>query len=139
VVSGQRSLPLSEKKRYREVYDEIYQAAVASPVMKKYHDLGTPENVRREVRERLQILQALQTEHTLQKNRESIGRLESIIAECPSKHGNMDMTGRTRGNRIVNFRGNIGLIGKTVSVRITEAFLHSLRGVIEERREAYVH
>ncbi|MCR4403150.1 MAG: aldehyde ferredoxin oxidoreductase family protein [Firmicutes bacterium] len=30
---------------YRRVYDEIYQEAVASPVMKKYHDLGTPENV----------------------------------------------------------------------------------------------
>jgi tRNA-2-methylthio-N6-dimethylallyladenosine synthase len=90
-------------------------------------------------RERLQLLQALQAEHTLQKNRESIGKLESIIAEGPSKNGSKDMTGRTRGNRIVNFRGNIGLTGKTVSVRITEAFLHSLRGVIEERRGAYVH
>jgi len=45
VVSGKRSLPVSDRKQYRKVYDEIYQAAVASPVMKKYRDLGTAENV----------------------------------------------------------------------------------------------
>jgi aldehyde:ferredoxin oxidoreductase len=45
IVSGKRSLPVSDKKQYRKVYDEIYHAAVSSPVMKKYHDLGTAENV----------------------------------------------------------------------------------------------
>jgi len=45
VVSGKRSLPAGDGKDYRKLYDEIYQAAVDSPVMKKYHDLGTPENI----------------------------------------------------------------------------------------------
>ncbi|MFC2033027.1 aldehyde ferredoxin oxidoreductase N-terminal domain-containing protein [Chloroflexota bacterium] len=45
VVSGRRSLPVTDIKTYRQVYDEIYQTAVTSPVMKKYHDLGTAENV----------------------------------------------------------------------------------------------
>lgn len=45
VISGKRSLPVSNVKQYRKLYDEIYQAAVTSPVMKKYHDLGTAENV----------------------------------------------------------------------------------------------
>jgi len=45
VISGKRSLPVGDRKQYRKVYDKIYQAAVASPVMKKYHDLGTAENV----------------------------------------------------------------------------------------------
>jgi aldehyde:ferredoxin oxidoreductase len=45
VVSGKRSLPVSNIKQYRKVYDEIYQAAVTSPAMKKYHDLGTAENI----------------------------------------------------------------------------------------------
>ena len=44
-ISGRRSLPVADKKQYRRVYDEIHRAAVDSPVMKKYHDLGTPENV----------------------------------------------------------------------------------------------
>ena len=45
VISGKRSLAVRDSKEFRQVYDEIYQAAVASPVMKKYHDLGTAENI----------------------------------------------------------------------------------------------
>ena len=45
VVSGKRSLPVGEKKEYRSSYDEIYNAAVSSSAMKKYHDIGTAENV----------------------------------------------------------------------------------------------
>jgi len=45
VVSGKRSLPVADGKLYRQVYDGIHQAAVASPVMKKYHDLGTAEKL----------------------------------------------------------------------------------------------
>jgi len=45
VISGKRSLPITDKDQYRKLYDKIYQAAVASPLMKKYHDLGTAENV----------------------------------------------------------------------------------------------
>ena len=44
-ISGKRSLPISNKKLYQKVYNEIYQAAVASPIMKKYRHLGTAENV----------------------------------------------------------------------------------------------
>jgi len=45
VISGKRSLPVSDGKLYQKVYDEIYQAATGSPTMKKYHHLGTAENV----------------------------------------------------------------------------------------------
>lgn len=46
VVSGQRGLPVADLKEYRALYEGIHKAAVESPAMKKYHDLGTPENVR---------------------------------------------------------------------------------------------
>lgn len=45
VICGQGEVPVVDFKRYREAYDEIYEEAVSSPVMKKYHDLGTAENV----------------------------------------------------------------------------------------------
>jgi aldehyde:ferredoxin oxidoreductase len=45
VISGKRSLPVVDWKQYRDLYDEIYQTAVTSSVMKKYHDLGTAGNV----------------------------------------------------------------------------------------------
>jgi len=45
VVSGKRSLPVADNKTYRSVYKDIYTAATSSEIMKKYHDLGTPQNV----------------------------------------------------------------------------------------------
>ena len=90
-------------------------------------------------RERLQILQALQAKHTLEKNGACLGRTEAVLVEGMSKNEPDEMTGRTRGNRIVNFPGNPELIGTTVFVKITKAFLHSLRGTMEERGRVYVH
>ncbi|MDI6854265.1 MAG: aldehyde ferredoxin oxidoreductase family protein [Deltaproteobacteria bacterium] len=45
IISGQQSLQVTDQKLYRETYEEIYEKAVTSPLMKKYHDLGTAENI----------------------------------------------------------------------------------------------
>jgi aldehyde:ferredoxin oxidoreductase len=45
VICGSRSLPVSDRRAYRTVYDEIFQAATTSPVMRKYHELGTAMNI----------------------------------------------------------------------------------------------
>jgi len=45
LVSGKHTISVADKKLYRELYDEIYDAAVKSPLMRKYHDLGTPANI----------------------------------------------------------------------------------------------
>ena len=46
IISGQNSIPVTDKKTYRTVYDEIYTHATQSELMKKYHDLGTAVNVK---------------------------------------------------------------------------------------------
>jgi aldehyde:ferredoxin oxidoreductase len=45
LVSGNHVLGVKDSKRYRDVYNEIFTALTTSPLMKKYHDLGTPMNV----------------------------------------------------------------------------------------------
>ena len=45
VISGKSSLPVKDKASYMKIYDEIYKLVTTSALMKKYHDLGTPENV----------------------------------------------------------------------------------------------
>lgn len=45
VIAGRRSLPVADRKLYRTVYEEIFQAATQSPLMKKYHELGTAMNI----------------------------------------------------------------------------------------------
>jgi aldehyde:ferredoxin oxidoreductase len=44
-IAGHRSLPVADRRAYRQTYDEIYQSATEKPLMKKYHELGTPINV----------------------------------------------------------------------------------------------
>ncbi|MGC9108574.1 MAG: aldehyde ferredoxin oxidoreductase N-terminal domain-containing protein, partial [Infirmifilum sp.] len=45
VISGKSSIQVADKRAYREAYDKIFRLIVESPLMKKYHDLGTPVNV----------------------------------------------------------------------------------------------
>ncbi|MEM3004886.1 MAG: aldehyde ferredoxin oxidoreductase family protein [Candidatus Bathyarchaeia archaeon] len=44
VISGRRSIPVSDMKGYRETYREIFEL-LASAEMRKYHELGTSMNV----------------------------------------------------------------------------------------------
>jgi aldehyde:ferredoxin oxidoreductase len=45
VINGRRSLPVTDRKTYRTLYEELYKAATESELMKKYHQLGTAINV----------------------------------------------------------------------------------------------
>ncbi|MBN2239619.1 MAG: aldehyde ferredoxin oxidoreductase family protein [Dehalococcoidales bacterium] len=46
VVSGKRSIPFDNSENYRELYKQLHQSATESTLMKKYHDLGTADNIR---------------------------------------------------------------------------------------------
>lgn len=45
IIYGKRSIPVADKEAYKVVYKELYDAAVKSGAMKKYHDIGTAMNV----------------------------------------------------------------------------------------------
>ncbi|MCS7116290.1 MAG: aldehyde ferredoxin oxidoreductase family protein [Nitrososphaerota archaeon] len=45
VISGRRSIKPKDPKLYREVYNSIFDAVTKSPLMKKYHELGTSMNI----------------------------------------------------------------------------------------------
>lgn len=45
VVRGRRNLEAADRRGYRKVYDTIYERATVSPLMRKYHEIGTPMNV----------------------------------------------------------------------------------------------
>ena len=58
------------------------------------------------------------------------GTVTEILVEGPSKNDINMMTGRTRTNKIVNFKGNAGLTGKLVNVRIDKTGTWSLDGTL---------
>jgi aldehyde:ferredoxin oxidoreductase len=70
VISGKTTVPVSDKRLYREVYDKIYDAATKSPVMKKYHDLGTASNINP-----LNVMKALPTKNLKESYFDSAERI----------------------------------------------------------------
>lgn len=77
---------------------------------------------------RLEILQELQREITLKKNKALEGEVREVLVEGCSRNSPHKMMGRTRCNRIVNFPGGSELVGALVTVTITEGLQNSLRG-----------
>jgi aldehyde:ferredoxin oxidoreductase len=45
LVSGNCTINVRDPREYRNIYNDIFTALATSPLMQKYHDLGTPMNV----------------------------------------------------------------------------------------------
>jgi tRNA-2-methylthio-N6-dimethylallyladenosine synthase len=75
-------------------------------------------------------LQGAQRKMTLERNKSFVGSVQNVLVEGVSKRGDQ-LFGRTSGNRVVNFPGDPGLIGRLVDVVITRAFQNSLLGEIQ--------
>ena len=59
-----------------------------------------------------------------------VGSEQRVLVDGVSKKDAGEIKGRTGNNRVVNFPGHRRLIGRFVTVRITDALSHSLRGEI---------
>jgi tRNA-2-methylthio-N6-dimethylallyladenosine synthase len=87
--------------------------------------------------ERFNILLEIQEAIQLRRNRARVGRCEEVLVEGPSKKGSVQLTGRTRQNRPVNFVGHPSLTGSLVTVQIEKGGAHSLEGkVCTDQRDA---
>jgi tRNA-2-methylthio-N6-dimethylallyladenosine synthase len=76
---------------------------------------------------RLSLLQRVQKEITLRKNRLILGSSVNVLVEGFSKKGNQ-LTGRTEGNKVINFKGSSKDLGSIVRVLVKDASANSLRG-----------
>jgi tRNA-2-methylthio-N6-dimethylallyladenosine synthase len=83
-----------------------------------------PEEVKAE---RLARLQSLQDELTLAAHRRLLGQVAEVLVEGPGQRPGQ-LSGRLRTNQVVNFTGLRELTGRLVSLELTEAHPHSLKG-----------
>ncbi len=81
--------------------------------------------------ERLARALALETRLAGAFRARQVGRTVEVLVEGPARKGS-GLAGRTRTNLVVNFPGDPALAGRLVTVRITEALSHSLRGRVVE-------
>ena len=121
----EETLDLLQRVRFDDLFSFKYSARKGTRAAQ--FNNGIEESIKQN---RLSILQEIQKEITFQKNQELDGTLQEVFVEGRSKQSDREVTGRTRSNKIVNFEGNLSLVGKLVSVRIAKAYPHSLRGEI---------
>jgi tRNA-2-methylthio-N6-dimethylallyladenosine synthase len=119
-----QTLDLLEQVQYDEIYSFTYSPRPQTVSAKIYTD-DIPSDVKKE---RLKIVQTLQQQISLKKNRSRIGDTEEILIDGPSKLKNGQVMGRTRSNRIVNVTGAEQLVGRLLPIRITGATATSLIG-----------
>jgi tRNA-2-methylthio-N6-dimethylallyladenosine synthase len=120
----EQTLELLGQVQYDEIYSFSYSPRPQTVSAKIFED-DIPKDVKRD---RLNIVQTLQREISLTKNRQRIGDAEEILVDGPSKLKNGQVMGRTRSNRIVNVIGPENLAGRLLPVRITGATATSLLG-----------
>jgi tRNA-2-methylthio-N6-dimethylallyladenosine synthase len=84
---------------------------------------------------RLQELQALQKAITRERLKELEGKKVEVLTEGVSKNTEEELTGRTRTNKIVNFKAPRTLVGELVEVEIVKGCANSLRGAQAIRKE----
>jgi tRNA-2-methylthio-N6-dimethylallyladenosine synthase len=77
---------------------------------------------------RLHRLQARITELGQQVSDGMGGTVQRVLVENVSRKNTQEMAGRTDNNRVVNFAGSPGMLGRYVDVRIVSGTLHTLRG-----------
>jgi tRNA-2-methylthio-N6-dimethylallyladenosine synthase len=97
---------------------------------------GTPAaELRDEVSEevklaRLQRLQALVTRHAETLSNSLLGTVQRVLVERASRKDAEELAGRLDNNRIVNFAGSPGMLGRFVDVKITDVWAYTLRGEV---------
>ena len=74
----------------------------------------------------------LETQNEISKkiNENYVGKTVEVLVEGVSKNNPNALQGRTPENKIVNFSGDVGLVGKIIKLKITEAKTWSLNGEI---------
>lgn len=80
--------------------------------------------------ERIAEILQVQDSITLKINRKLEGSLHEVLVEGPSETDGRILSGRTRTNKIVNFRGQDSCIGNIITIRILRGRKHSLDGEI---------
>ena len=93
-----------------------------------------PDEVPQEVKaarlKRLQDLIAVQSESL---SSGLLGSVQRVLVESVSRKNALELAGRMGNNRIVNFAGSPGMLGRFVDVQITEVWSYTLRGELGEK------
>lgn len=121
----QATLDLIKEINFDISYSFIYSPRPGTLAAKMKDDIALQEKKRR-----LDVLQKQLNKQSSEFGKSMIGTKVKVLVTNRSKRGNLQLTGRTESNRIVNFNGSLDLIGTMVEVEITDSLTNCLLGKI---------
>jgi tRNA-2-methylthio-N6-dimethylallyladenosine synthase len=122
----EQSLSLVHEVRFQQSFVFRYSPRPGTPSAERFED-DVPAAAK--AARNLRLLKA-QEKVAAEKHAAMVGRTYEVLVEGPSKKHAEILTGRTRGNFIVHFRGGADLAGTLVDVKVTGHSPISLRGEI---------
>ena len=119
----EQTLKLVDEIGFDNSFSYLFSARPGTPAAEMQDD--TPHEVKAE---RLKRLQDRLAAHEEAVAAAMLGTVQRVLVEGLSKKDSQELAGRTDNNRVVNFRGSPGMIGRFVDVRVTQVVRHTLRG-----------
>ena len=121
------TMKLIEDIGFDTSFSFIYSARPGTPAA------FMPDNVDMETKKmRLQQLQDRLLQQANRISRQMVGSRQRILVEGLSRKSDLELSGRTENNRVVNFVGTQNLVGQFADVEITQALNNSLKGILAE-------
>jgi tRNA-2-methylthio-N6-dimethylallyladenosine synthase len=117
------TMNLIDEVGFDNSFSYLYSPRPGTPAAELRDD--TPNEVKSA---RLRRLQDRVEKHEAGVAQAMLGTTQRALVEGTSKKDGKELAARTDNNRIVNFRGATGMIGRFVEVKITQVVHHTLRG-----------
>jgi tRNA-2-methylthio-N6-dimethylallyladenosine synthase len=127
----QATMKLVEDLKFDRSFSFIYSPRPGTPAASLLDDV--PMDVKKQ---RLYALQELLNQQSAAFSQAMVGTVQRVLVERLSRKSENEMAGRTENNRVVNFVGDLDMIGTFVDVKVTEALTNSLRGEVVGQPEA---
>jgi len=124
------TLKLIDEIGFDNSFSYVFSPRPGTPAAEMRDD--TPHEVKAA---RLKRLQDRITEQESGVAQSMLGSVQRVLVEGVSKKDVLELAGRTDNNRVINFRGSPGMIGRFVEVTVTEVVRHTLRGELAGKRE----
>lgn len=117
------TMKLIEDVGFDHSFSFIYSARPGTPAATLFDN--TTDLIKKH---RLAILQSAISANAAAISQQMVGSVQSVLVDSVSRKSELQISGRTENNRVVNFTGDKELIGQFVNVKITEARTNSLQG-----------
>ncbi|WP_010269304.1 tRNA (N6-isopentenyl adenosine(37)-C2)-methylthiotransferase MiaB [Paenibacillus senegalensis] len=126
----EETMSLVREVQFDSAFTFIYSPRDGTPAAAMEDNV--PETVKKE---RLQRLNELLTELSLQSNQKLQNQIVEVLVEGQSKNNPDMLSARTRTNKLVHFKGGLELVGKRVQVLVNEVQTWLVKGELIKKSD----